>query len=95
MVCIIAGQIKFKKMVKEQVPDVVAGREETGHVLCNVFLIFRCVVLGFYPEHNQKEKHKNDWKSGLSFIFFKMYLIAQVSGLFLVKITLLCILCVK
>lgn len=49
MVCIIAGKIKFKKMVKEQVPDVVVGREEKGHVLCNVFLIFRCVVLSFLP----------------------------------------------
>lgn len=53
-------------MLKEQVPDVAVGREEKGHVLCNVFLIFRSIVLGFYREHNQKEKPKQShWKSGL------------------------------
>lgn len=60
-------------------PDVVVGREEKGHVLCSVFLILRCIVPDFHREHNQKEKPKeSDWKSGLSFIFVKMHLIAQV-----------------
>lgn len=50
-------------------PDVVVGREEKGHVLCNVFLIFRCVVLGFYCEHDQKEKHKKVTGNQVSLLF--------------------------
>lgn len=83
-------------MLKEQVPDVVVGREEEGHVLCSAFLIFRYIAMGFYREHNQKEKpQKSDCKSGLSFILVKMYLIAQVLLLFLVKITILCVVCLE